>query len=92
MTETEKMDAFTAVFNGHINNAHRRARDAMGRECPGYLAKVLKREKDGNGIMAIFHPPYSKSGKPFRAFTRYAELVRLFVNYGDGQEVKREET
>lgn len=87
------MDAFTAVFNGHINNADRRARDAMARECPGYLARVLKTEKDGGGIMAIFNAPLSKSYKPYRAFERYAELVKLFVNHGggDGEQARTEE-
>lgn len=71
---TEPLDAFTAVFNRHINNADQRARDVMSDKCPGYLAKVLKREREGNGIMAIFDPPTSK------AFKRYASLVQIYVN------------
>lgn len=68
------MDLFEAVFNRHKNNAHEYAVTIMGEKCPGYLAVVRKREKEGNGIMAIFKPPHRA------AFTRYAKLVQSKVN------------
>jgi hypothetical protein len=70
----EPMDPFVAVFNEHVNNAGRRARKEMREKCPSYLARVLKRKREGGGIMAIFEPPY------YRAFHRYALLVQAFVN------------
>lgn len=70
------MSAFDAVFNGHINNAHRRAYAMMRKECPTYLAKVKARARLGGGIMAIFSAP-----TPYpRAYWRYAALVQRFVN------------
>lgn len=72
--EREPMDDFTAVFNNHVNNADKRAREIMKKKCPGWLKRVRDREKSGGGIMAIFKTP------KHRAFARYAALVQHFVN------------
>jgi len=72
------MDIYFAVFNGYINDADRRARQVMSKECPSFLARVEKIERDGRGIMAIFEHKYRFP--PDRAVKRYAELVQEFVN------------
>jgi hypothetical protein len=63
-----------AVFNGHINQADARAREALGHMNPKWLKRIEKLERDGNGIMVIFH----KRHEP--ATAAYIALVTAFVN------------
>ena len=65
------LDGFTAVFNGHLNDADKRARAAL---TPQQRAFVERAERSGKGIMAIFQR------KPTPALQRYVELVTAFVN------------
>ena len=71
----ERMDVFLSVFNGHINDADRRARRAMAASSPDWLAEIERIEREGKGIMAIF-----SDGPPTVATVRYASLVEGFVN------------
>lgn len=68
------MDPGFAVFNGHVNNADRRARDLMRRWFKSSLAEVEAIEEKNNGIMAIFH------NDPTPAVLAYVALVTAFVN------------
>lgn len=68
-----------AVFNGHVNNADQRARQAMrdaGEDrC---LAEVEALEREGGGIMHIFN--YAGPNWGSKAVQRYVALVTAFVN------------
>jgi len=68
------MDVYFSVFNGHKNNADKRARELMSRECPDALAEVEKIEREEGGIMAIFHCA------PCFATATYAGAVFAYVN------------
>lgn len=61
------------VFNGHVNDADKRARRLMEVISPEWLAEVKKKEKAGGGIMAIFQ------ADPTLATMAYAVLVNAFV-------------
>lgn len=65
------MDGFFSVFNGHINDADKRARAALSPQQRAFVERV---ERDGGGIMEIF------DRKPSPALQRYVELVTAFVN------------
>jgi len=45
----EEMSPVFAVFNGHINNADKRARSYMARRCPRYLAEVERMINPASG-------------------------------------------
>lgn len=68
----EKLDYYFSVFNGHINNAHDRAVEALKGENPDWAEEVLKAHTEG--IMGIFERD------PTPATKRYVELVTQFVN------------
>ena len=68
----EKMDAYFAVFNNHVNNAHDRAMAVLDVESPD-AAEEIRRWKS-TGIMAIFQQD------PTPATKRYVELVTEYVN------------
>jgi hypothetical protein len=72
------MDPGFAVFNGHINNADKRARAFMAKRCPTYLARVEALEREGCGIMYLFHVCGATWGDV--AARRYILLVTGFVN------------
>lgn len=74
VTADERMDPFTAVFNGHVNNAHRRAYTALRKSDPSALAEVKRRSHRGGGIMAIFQEPCHVG------VLKYISLVHRFVN------------
>ena len=78
--EREPMSIPFAVFNGHINDADKRAREVMRAECPQWLDEVEAIEREGNGIMAIFD-----AYDPSPAVNRYACLVQDFVNGDDAR-------
>lgn len=70
----EPMDAFFAVFNGHINDAHKRTQRLMNkhfgpRTWQKHMAKYQKR-----GIMSIFEEPPNEYTK------FYSVWVMAFVN------------
>lgn len=71
---TDAMGLFFAVFNGHKNDADRRARALMKVICPKQLETVEALEGIGGGIMAIFN------AEPCTATTIYAALVAAYVN------------
>ena len=71
---TEKMDPYFAVFNNHINNAHKRAMEDLEVNSPEWIAEILAFEQQG--IMGIFNE------EPTPATLRYVELVTAFVNEG----------
>ena len=74
----EKMNTIFAVFNGHVNEADRLAREVMRKRCPVWLERVEMIEREGGGIMAIFSNIHTF---PIRPWTRrYADLVTQFVN------------
>lgn len=68
----EKLDYYFSVFNGHINNAHDRAVEALQGENPAWADEI--RAAKTAGIMGIFDSP------PTDATHRYVELVMQFVN------------
>ena len=69
------MDPNFAVFNGHKNDADKRARAALRRMgATKWLQEVENVERDGNGIMNIFNVPISP------ATAAYAALAAHFVN------------
>lgn len=75
----ERMGPQFSVFNGHLNDADKRARKAlvdMGRG--DWLDEVERVEKDGEGTMAVF----SKESTP--ATAAYIALVTYLVNEGRG--------
>jgi len=74
MTTTKIMGVNLSVFNGHVNDASRKARALMGETCPDMLAEVDAIEVAGNGIMAIFNE------KPTLATTMFSTLVFAYVN------------
>lgn len=70
----ERMSAYFAVFNGHVNDAHERAMQEMDRSLPTWAEEVREIDHEGNGIMAIF----KQGAKPSTA--AYVALVTYFVN------------
>jgi hypothetical protein len=74
----ERMSAFIAVFNSHVNNADERARALMKEFFPEQLAEVEAMEVEGkkyaDGIMTIFNLGVSP------AIMLYVGLVTAFVN------------
>lgn len=74
----ERMSPGFAVFNGHVNDADKRARAVMSKRCPVYLARVEAIEREGNGIMHLFDVCGPTWGP--KAGRRYIELVTRFVN------------
>ena len=70
----KKMSAFESVFNGHVNNANKRARKVLADHFPEQLAEVELKEKEGNGIMVILN------SEPTMATMAYVVLVTMFVN------------
>lgn len=69
--QDERMDGFISVFNGHINDADKRARAILSDK---HREEVERIEREGEGIMAIF------DRSPTSATLRYVELVTQFVN------------
>lgn len=74
----ERMDPLFAVFNGHVNDADKRARAFMAKRCPTYLARVEALEREGGGIMHLFDVCGPTWGPA--AARRYIQLVTGFVN------------
>jgi len=73
---SERMSGGFSVFNGHINDAHKRAMEEMDIAVPAYAEEVREISREGNGIMAIFNQP------PTTATAWYVALVTHFVNEG----------
>lgn len=71
------LDPQYSVFNGHVNDADRRARQVL-RACGmnAWLLEVEAIEAEEGGIMAIFHCEVTP------ATAAYAALVTAFVNEG----------
>lgn len=65
-----------SVFNGHINNANKRAREIMKGIAPDFLKRINQIERKGGGIMAIFD--YNPGDEP--ATMMFASMVAAFVN------------
>lgn len=63
-----------AVFNGHINDADKRARALMAAVAPEWLTRLEKVESETGGIMGIFNRNAEL------ATTFYAALVTGYVN------------
>lgn len=83
---TSRMSSTFAVFNNHVNNADKRARDLMRRACPDLLKEVETIEREEGGIMGIF------SRQITTATELYADLVTGYVNslpidYPDREDV-----
>ncbi len=76
------MSAGFAVFNGHLNDADKRARRVM-REGSArrrrWIATVERIEREGDGIMAIFQRRYC-GPRDLPAVKEYVRLVTKFVN------------
>lgn len=70
----ERMGAYFAVFNGHVNDAHERVMQEMDRSFPTWAKEVREIDEEENGIMAIF----KQKAKPSTA--AYVALVTYFVN------------
>ena len=62
-----------AVFNGHVNDASKRALESMDKWAPTLAEEIRKIEAE-EGIMAIFNT------EPTQASASYAALVSHFVN------------
>lgn len=71
---SEVMDLHFSVFNGHKNDADKRARDLMRSIAPDWLEKVEEIETKGNGIMAIFDQNVSVE------VIMYCSIVAAYVN------------
>ncbi len=73
----EPMSPFLAVFNGHVNNADKRARAHLARTVRGrvWLKQVEDIEAERKGIMGIFDDWTKPTG-----VRRYIKLVTKFVN------------
>lgn len=77
---------FLAVFNGHVNDADKRARDHLARGPQGrrWLQEIERLEAEGKGIMYIFDHKHrrgrGKNWLPPVAVRRYVSLVTKFVN------------
>lgn len=76
--DPERLSLSLALFNNHVNNADRRARDLMRKLMPVWLEEVERVEKKGNGIMYVFMAGYTP------ATAAYAALVTAFVNENRG--------
>jgi hypothetical protein len=61
------------VFNCHVNDADKRARETLAISYPTFLEEVEKIEEEENGIMGIFHR------EPTQATMAYTILVTAFV-------------
>lgn len=68
----KKMDFQFSVFNGHINDAHKRAMESLQGENPVWADEI--RAAEAVGIMGIFDKP------PTDATKRYVDLVTEYVN------------
>lgn len=73
----EKLSPYFAVFNGHVNEADKRARAFLAENSlTTWLEEIKAMEAKENGIMALFnHEPTAATGA-------YVALVTLFVNEG----------
>ena len=72
--KSEYLSTGFAVFNNHINDADRKAREALGRMMPEWLKKVEMVERQEGGIMAVMEHPSSP------ACVAYVTLVTYLVN------------
>jgi hypothetical protein len=72
------MDLQFSVFNGHVNDADKRARELMKTIASDWLEEVEKIEKEGDGIMAIFNTQATL------ASICYASIVAAYVNERSG--------
>ena len=73
----ERLSPTFAVFNGHSNNADKRARQFLrDNGLSEWADEVDNVERVNNGIMAIF------STAPTAATGAYVALVTLFANEG----------
>lgn len=82
----EYMTPGFAVFNGHVNDADKRARAALKKMSPEWFDRLVEIEKEGNGIMHIFNVDIEP------ATAAYAALVTFIVNGEhviDGEETER---
>lgn len=70
----ELMDLHFSVFNGHVNDANKRARELMRAIAPDWLEKVEEIETKGNGIMAIFDQNVTVE------VMMYCSMVAAYVN------------
>lgn len=68
------MDRHFSVFNGHVNDADKKARRMMEQLNPDYLKRVEELDEQGDGIMNIFNHP------PEPATEMYTLLVTAYVN------------
>jgi hypothetical protein len=68
------LDLQFSVFNGHVNDADKRARELMKWIAADWLDDVEKIEKDGDGIMAIFNQDATL------ATICYSSIVAAYVN------------
>ena len=73
-TCVRNLSASESVFNGHINDADKRARQVMKDYFPEQLKVVEEVEKKGGGIMAIFQQ------EPLLETMAYVVLVTAFAN------------
>jgi len=71
---SEPMSPYFSVFNGHCNQADKRARAIMKAVAPESLEEVERVEKTGDGIMAVFQ------NSPTQALAMYVGMVTGFVN------------
>lgn len=74
MSDKEILSVGFAVFNGHVNDADKKARAIMQVICPDKLARVEEIEEEGNGIMHIFNV------EPEPATLVYCGMVAGIVN------------
>ena len=72
--EREQLDPFFSVFNGHVNDADKKARACLSEYFTGSLEEVERIEKKHNGIMGIFDE------EPNIHTNAYVALVTYIVN------------
>ena len=72
--EREQLDPFFSVFNGHVNDADKKARACLSEYFTGSLEEVERIEKKHNGIMGIFDE------EPTIHTNAYVALVTYIVN------------
>lgn len=72
--ESKMMGAQFAVFNGHVNDATKKAKLIMAETMPTALEELEKVEEEGGGIMAIF------DNDPSQSTLMFVGMVTALVN------------
>lgn len=75
MTYYPKVDVYSAVFNGHVNDANKRAMEVLDKHFPDLASEIRALDAKHNGIMGIFR----MEDELTPAIAAYAALVTAFV-------------